>query len=96
VCGSPLQLDVLSLNRKLLGEHSKKLHCLTCMADLFECAVEDVVGKLGVFKREGCRLPLPGKGSLLKMKTKLRSQMPKGNSLDDASRRRSCSRPSEA
>lgn len=55
-CGSLLQLDVLSLNRKLLGANSKKLYCLTCMADLFECAVEDVVGKLDAFKLEGCRL----------------------------------------
>jgi len=58
--GSSLKLDVLSLNRKLFGAHSKKLHCLPCMADLFECAVEDVVGKLDAFKREGCRLfPAP-------------------------------------
>ena len=55
-CGSPLQLDVLSLNRKLLGEHSQKQYCLACMADLFECAAEDVVNKLDAFKQEGCRL----------------------------------------
>jgi hypothetical protein len=55
-CGSTLQLDVMSLNRKLLGDHSKRLYCLPCMADLFECAVEDVVSKLDAFKREGCRL----------------------------------------
>jgi hypothetical protein len=55
-CGSPLALDILSLNRKLLGDHSNKLYCLPCMADLFECAVEDVVSKLDTFKREGCRL----------------------------------------
>jgi hypothetical protein len=55
-CGSPFQLDVLSLNRKLLGDHSNKLYCLPCMADLFECAVEDVASKLDAFKREGCRL----------------------------------------
>jgi hypothetical protein len=59
-CGSPLQLDLLSLNRKLLGDQSKKLYCLSCMADLFECAVEDIVNKLDAFKREGCRLfPTP-------------------------------------
>jgi len=55
-CGSSLALDILSLNRKLLGDHSKKLYCLNCMTDLFECAVEDVVSKLDAFKREGCRL----------------------------------------
>jgi hypothetical protein len=55
-CGSPLPLDVLSLNRKLLGDQSVKLYCLPCMVDLFECAVEDVVSKLDAFKREGCRL----------------------------------------
>jgi len=55
-CGSPLQLDVLSLNRKLLGDQSKKLYCLPCMADLFDCAFEDVVSKLDAFKQEGCRL----------------------------------------
>jgi len=60
-CGSPLQLDVLSLNHKLLGSDSKSLYCLPCLADLFECAVEDVVGKLDTFKREGCRL-FPVKG----------------------------------
>ena len=55
-CGSPLQLDVLSLNRKLLGDASSKRYCLACMADLFECAIEDVVSKLDAFKQEGCRL----------------------------------------
>jgi hypothetical protein len=55
-CGSSLQLDVLSLNRKLLGDQSKKLYCLSCLADLFESTVEDVVCKLDAFKREGCRL----------------------------------------
>jgi len=45
-CGSPLQLDVLSLNHKLFGAHSNNPYCLTCMSDLFECAVEDVVSKL--------------------------------------------------
>ena len=58
-CGFSLQLDVLSLNRKLLGDQAKKLYCLPCMADLFECAVEDVVNKLDAFKQEGCRLFLP-------------------------------------
>jgi hypothetical protein len=56
LCGLPLQLDVLSLNRKLLGDQSKKFYCLPCMATLFECSVEDVVDKLDAFKREGCRL----------------------------------------
>jgi hypothetical protein len=55
-CGSPLQLDVLSLNRKLLGDASAKRYCIPCMADLFECAVEDIVSKLDAFKQEGCRL----------------------------------------
>jgi hypothetical protein len=55
-CGSPLQLEVLSLNRKLLGDQAKKLYCLPCMAGIFECSVEDVVNKLDAFKREGCRL----------------------------------------
>ncbi len=49
-CGSTLQLDVLSLNRKLFGAHSNKSYCMPCMAELFECAVEDVVTKL---KRDG-------------------------------------------
>jgi hypothetical protein len=61
-CGSPLQLDVLSLNRKLLGDQSEKRYCLGCMADLFECAFEDVVSKLDAFKQEGCRL-FPARGS---------------------------------
>ena len=55
-CGESLPLDVLSLNRKLLGDASSKRYCLPCMADLFECALEDVVSKLDAFKREGCRL----------------------------------------
>jgi len=59
-CDSPLPLDVLSLNRKLFGDQSNKLYCLPCMADLFECTVVDVAGKLGAFKREGCSLfPAP-------------------------------------
>lgn len=58
-CGFSLPLDVLSLNRKLLGDQPKNLYCLPCMSDLFECAVSDVVSKLDAFKREGCRLFLP-------------------------------------
>jgi hypothetical protein len=55
-CCTPLPLDLMSLNRKLLGSESAKQYCLLCMADLFECAVDDVVSKLDAFKREGCRL----------------------------------------
>ena len=55
-CGELLALDVLSMNHKLLGDHSNKVYCFECMADLFECAVDDVVRKLYAFKREGCRL----------------------------------------
>jgi hypothetical protein len=58
-CGSQLQIDVLSLNRKLLGEEARNVYCLACMADLFECALEDVVSKLDAFKLEGCRLFQP-------------------------------------
>jgi len=59
-CGTPLPLDVQSLNHKLLGSNSKKLYCLSCLTNLFECAVDDVASKLDAFKREGCRLfPTP-------------------------------------
>jgi hypothetical protein len=44
-CGSPLHLDVLSLNRKLLGDASSKQYCLDCMPGLSTATSEFVLNQ---------------------------------------------------
>ena len=42
-CGSPLQLDVLSLNRKRLGDASSKRYCLSYMSGVSAATSEIVL-----------------------------------------------------
>lgn len=44
-CGSPLQLDVLSLNRKLFDDHSQKPYYLACMAGVSTATSEFVLNQ---------------------------------------------------
>jgi len=44
-CGSRLQLDVLSLNRKFLGDASSKRYCLSCMPGVSTATPEFVLNQ---------------------------------------------------
>ena len=46
----------LGINIKLLGESTKSYHCLDCLAEYFECTVQDIIDKIEEFKSDGCEL----------------------------------------
>lgn len=56
-CGkSPIDKDVVALNKKLRGEQVDKFYCLPCFAESLECSEEELLEKIDEFKAEGCKL----------------------------------------
>lgn len=55
-CGAILDKDTIALNKKLLSINLKEFCCLECLADTFDCSVEDLKIKIEEFKEEGCTL----------------------------------------
>ncbi|MBR1677449.1 MAG: hypothetical protein IJ706_09095 [Clostridia bacterium] len=55
-CGAIIDKDTIALNKKLLDVSLKEYECLYCLADKFDCTVEDLLIKIEEFKEEGCTL----------------------------------------
>ncbi len=55
-CGALLTKDWIALNKKLINPDLKEFACINCLADDFDCDVEDLEIKIGEFKEEGCTL----------------------------------------
>ena len=55
-CGAILDKDTVALNKKLLNVNLTEFCCLECLADTFDCSVEDLKIKIEEFKEEGCKL----------------------------------------
>ncbi len=55
-CGVLINKDTIGLNKKLLNVELKEFECLECLADKFDCSVEDLLIKIEEFKEEGCTL----------------------------------------
>lgn len=55
-CEALLDKDTIALNKKLLGTDIKEYMCLDCLADTFDCSVDDLKIKIEEFKEEGCTL----------------------------------------
>ena len=55
-CGAIIDKDTIALNKKLLDSSLKEYECLDCLADKFDCTVEDLLIKIEEFKEEGCTL----------------------------------------
>ena len=55
-CEKILEKDWIALNKKLIDRKAKKFMCLDCMADNFDCSVEDLKDKIEDFKNDGCEL----------------------------------------
>ena len=53
-CGALLEKDWIALNKKLLNPNVKEYACLSCLADDFDCSVEDLKIKIEEFKENGC------------------------------------------
>lgn len=55
-CKMPLKKDWIALNKKLISPDLREFSCLTCLADDFDCEVDDLVIKIEEFKEQGCIL----------------------------------------
>ena len=55
-CESTLEKDWIALNRKLIRRNLQSFLCLSCLADDFDCSVDDLLLKIEEFKEEGCTL----------------------------------------
>ena len=55
-CGAIIDKDTVALNKKLLDVSLREYECLDCLADKFDCTVEDLLIKIEEFKEEGCTL----------------------------------------
>lgn len=56
-CGKKnLNKDTIGINKKLLGVNIQNFYCLDCLAEYYECTVDDLIEKIEEFKEEGCSL----------------------------------------
>jgi biotin operon repressor len=57
ICGKEnLTRNEIGLNKKLIGQDLKKLHCLQCLADYLELSVDELEERIQEFKDAGCVL----------------------------------------
>ena len=52
----PLSKDEIGITKKLISPDTKNFYCSDCIADYFECEIEDILDKIEKFKEEGCTL----------------------------------------
>jgi hypothetical protein len=56
-CGkTPLSRDEIGISKKLLGEDSTRILCLSCLATWLEVTEEELMAKIEEFKAAGCKL----------------------------------------
>ncbi len=56
-CGkNNLSRDEVGLNKKLIDVKVKRFYCYDCMAEDFDCTIDDLKEKARQFKEEGCKL----------------------------------------
>ncbi len=57
-CEKTLSSDETGLSKKLFEPETKrgKFTCLSCMAEILEVSVEDLLAKIEEFKAAGCKL----------------------------------------
>ena len=55
-CDALLEKDWIALNKKLLTPNVEEYACLCCLADNFDCTIEDLKIKIEEFKENGCTL----------------------------------------
>lgn len=52
----PLSKDEVGICKKLLGEKTKTLFCMDCLASYLDTSVQELQEKIEEFKDEGCTL----------------------------------------
>ena len=56
VCGEPVEKVSHALCRKLFDKNTKKIMCLSCLANELEVETSDLIEKAKEFKEAGCTL----------------------------------------
>lgn len=55
-CNRPATKDVVALNKKLLGLDTKRVLCISCLAEYFNCTEDELENSIEEFKMQGCTL----------------------------------------
>jgi hypothetical protein len=57
-CDAEISMDGIGLNKKLFQPSSQRglFVCLSCMASILECTLDDLNDKIAAFKSDGCKL----------------------------------------
>ena len=55
-CGVKLKKDWIALNKKLLSSDAIGFFCLNCLAEEFDCVIDDLIIKIEEFKEQDCSL----------------------------------------
>lgn len=55
-CSKQVDKDVVALNKKLLGHYTKRVLCLTCLAEYIGCTEEVLLNRIKELKEIGCTL----------------------------------------
>lgn len=55
-CGHKVVKDVIALNKKLLGHYTRRVLCITCLAEYLNCQEDDLNNLIKEFKERGCTL----------------------------------------
>jgi len=56
-CGkTDFDKNTVGINKKLLGENVVNFYCIECLANYFDCEVQDILDKIEEFKENGCKL----------------------------------------
>ena len=52
----PLTKNEIGINKKLIDPDTNEFFCICCLANYFECTVDDINDKIEEFKEQGCTL----------------------------------------
>ena len=57
ICGKEnLTRNEIGLNKKLIDQNIRNIHCLNCLAEYLEISEEDLLDQIQEFKYSGCTL----------------------------------------
>ena len=55
-CDKSVSVNVIGLNKRLLGRHISRFMCLDCLAAFFLTTPDDLQAKIDAFRDDGCPL----------------------------------------
>lgn len=56
ICGKmDISKNEIGLTKKLVGQNSKNIFCISCLAEQLQVTTEELLDKIEEFKNEGCK-----------------------------------------